>query len=200
MARVWRLDAQWSSNDLTRLPTDMIDVAYGYTTRDTLEQLGGSTDFTALRLIVRSGADDAEHIKEVVREVRDKAERAGLIVLGETVISPGLASRVLAEFALQDRACGQATSVRSLPATAPTPDTARDTSDYAAPPVELTERQVEVLTMVAQGYTYPEIGELLHLSKHTIRYHMREIISQLHFKNRAEIIAFVQQQGLMKEA
>jgi hypothetical protein len=29
---------------------------------------------------------------------------------------------------------------------------------------------------------------------------MREIISQLHFKNRAEIIAFVQQQGLMKEA
>jgi DNA-binding CsgD family transcriptional regulator len=54
--------------------------------------------------------------------------------------------------------------------------------------------------MVAQGYTYPEIGELLHLSKHTIRYHMREIISQLHFKNRAEIIAFVQQQGLMKEA
>jgi DNA-binding NarL/FixJ family response regulator len=122
------------------------------------------------------------------------------VLEGETVISPGLASRVLAEFAHQDRACGQESAVRARAATAPTPDTAHEPSDYAAPPVELTERQVEVLTMVAQGYTYPEIGELLHLSKHTIRYHMREIISQLHFKNRAEIIAFVQQQGLMKEA
>jgi two-component system NarL family response regulator len=64
------------------------------------------------------------------------------------------------------------------------------------PPVDLTERQIEVLSLVAQGYTYQEIGDQLHLSKHTVRYHMREIISQLHLKNRAEIIAFAQHIGL----
>ncbi len=67
------------------------------------------------------------------------------------------------------------------------------------PPVVLSERQIEVLSLVAQGYTYQEIGDMLHLSKHTVRYHMREIISQLHFKNRAEIIAFAQQMGFMQE-
>jgi putative ABC transport system permease protein len=76
-------------NDLTRLPSDMIDVAYGYITRDTLERLGEGTDFTALRLIVHRGADDADHIKEVVREVREKAERAGLMVLDEEIPEPG---------------------------------------------------------------------------------------------------------------
>ncbi|NJN15170.1 MAG: helix-turn-helix transcriptional regulator [Oscillochloris sp.] len=53
----------------------------------------------------------------------------------------------------------------------------------------LSKRQIEVLQLVAEGYTYPEIGERLHLSRPTVRHHMREIISQLHLKSLAEIVA-----------
>lgn len=76
-------------NDLTQLPTDVIDVTYGYIARDTLETLGETTDFTALRLIVRGDTSDEDYIKTVVREVRDKAERAGLTVLNEVIPEPG---------------------------------------------------------------------------------------------------------------
>ncbi len=121
------------------------------------------------------------------------------VIEGEMVISPGLAARVLADFAHHD---GQNVSP---PATAPLshpsslPDDQSPPPAYPVPQIDLTERQIEVLSLVAQGYTYQEIGDTLHLSKHTVRYHMREIISQLHFKNRAEIIAFAQRMGFMQE-
>jgi putative ABC transport system permease protein len=76
-------------SDLTRLPTDMIDVAYGYITRDTLETLGEPTAFTNLRLLVRGDPADEARIKATVREVRTKAERAGLHMLAEEIPEPG---------------------------------------------------------------------------------------------------------------
>ncbi|MFP4441095.1 MAG: FtsX-like permease family protein [Chloroflexaceae bacterium] len=76
-------------SDLTRLPTDMIDVAYGYITRETLETLGEQTAFTTLRLIVRDDVADVVQIKTIVRQVREKAERAGLRVLAEEIPEPG---------------------------------------------------------------------------------------------------------------
>jgi two-component system NarL family response regulator len=122
------------------------------------------------------------------------------VLAGEMVISPGLASRILAEFASQHDGCDQS-STSVLPVSAPASHGVSPPPEAStAPPVELTERQMEVLSMVARGYTYREIGEMLHLSKHTIRYHMREVVSQLHLKNRAEIIAFVQQRGLLRSS
>jgi PAS domain S-box-containing protein len=121
------------------------------------------------------------------------------VLAGEMVISPELASRMLTEFTCQHDGYNQS-SMPAPPTPAPASSSVSPSAEaHAALPVELTERQMEVLSMVAQGYTYQEIGNMLHLSKHTIRYHMREVISQLHFKNRAEIIAFAQQMGLLKE-
>ncbi len=64
------------------------------------------------------------------------------------------------------------------------------------PPAELTGRQLEILTLVAQGLTYPEIGEILHLSEPTIRYHMGQILERLHLENRAQVIAYAARHGL----
>jgi two-component system NarL family response regulator len=61
----------------------------------------------------------------------------------------------------------------------------------------LTVRQSEILTLVAQGLTYPQIGEALHLSEVTVRYHMRQILERLHLKNRAQVIAYAARHGLM---
>ncbi len=55
---------------------------------------------------------------------------------------------------------------------------------------ELSERQLEILTMVAQGHTYKQVGVALNLSERTVKYHMAEIINRLHVSNRAEAIAY----------
>jgi two-component system NarL family response regulator len=68
------------------------------------------------------------------------------------------------------------------------------------PSQDLTARQLEILTLVAQGLTYGQIGEALHLSEPTIRYHMSQILERLHLENRAQVIAYAARHGLGKNA
>jgi DNA-binding NarL/FixJ family response regulator len=102
------------------------------------------------------------------------------LMRGEVPLSPGLAGRVLAEFARQGASVGA-----------------------VGPPLEkerpLTPRQVEVLTLVAQGLTYKEVGAKLFLSEPTIKYHMGEIIERLHLKNRREVIEFARNMKLERK-
>lgn len=64
-------------------------------------------------------------------------------------------------------------------------------------PPELTERQREVLTLVAQGLTYKQVGEKLFLTERAIKYHMGEILARLHLENRAQVIAYAARAGLL---
>jgi two-component system NarL family response regulator len=67
------------------------------------------------------------------------------------------------------------------------------------PKTELTERQREVLTLVAQGSTYKQVGEKLFLTESAIKYHMGEILARLHLQNRAQVIAYAARVGWVKE-
>ena len=60
----------------------------------------------------------------------------------------------------------------------------------------LTERQTEVLKLVASGMTYKEVGRELALSERTVRYHMSEIMDRLHVDNRSQVIAYAGKLGL----
>jgi DNA-binding NarL/FixJ family response regulator len=62
----------------------------------------------------------------------------------------------------------------------------------------LTNRQREVLEMVASGLSYKEVGASLHLSENTVKYHMGEIVRALHLKNRNQAVAFAVSTGLVK--
>ncbi len=90
---------------------------------------------------------------------------------GEVPLSPGLASRVLREFARQS----------SVGESLPNEEEKKET---------LTPRQIEVLTLVAQGLTYKVVGAKLFLSERTIKYHMGEIIERLHLDNRQQVIEY----------
>ncbi|KQL20441.1 response regulator transcription factor [Cytobacillus solani] len=59
----------------------------------------------------------------------------------------------------------------------------------------LTEREREVLRMVADGKTAKEISAILFLSAGTVRNYMSEIISKLHVKNRIEAISIAEEKG-----
>ncbi len=99
------------------------------------------------------------------------------MVQGEVALSPGLASRVLKEFARQGSVSGSLEGV-------------------VRKEEALTPRQVEVLTLIAEGLTYKEVGTKLFLTEHTIKYHMGEIIERLHLENRRQAVEYARRMKL----
>lgn len=60
----------------------------------------------------------------------------------------------------------------------------------------LTDRQMQILEMVAKGVTYKEVGEAIGLTERTVKYHMGRILERLHMENRSQAIAFASLVGL----
>jgi len=67
---------------------------------------------------------------------------------------------------------------------------ALDSSKSASYPGGLTEREVEVLTHLAQGKTNREIARELVLSERTVQRHISNIYTKIHVRNRAEATTF----------
>ncbi|MBL1171480.1 MAG: response regulator transcription factor [Chloroflexi bacterium] len=62
---------------------------------------------------------------------------------------------------------------------------------------ELTEREVEVLRLVAQGESNPQIAELLCITVNTVKTHLKNILSKLQLQNRTQVAAYAVQNGLI---
>jgi predicted ATPase/DNA-binding CsgD family transcriptional regulator len=60
----------------------------------------------------------------------------------------------------------------------------------------LTEREREVVTLIARGLSNGEIADELVLSKRTVEHHMANILSKLGFANRAQIVRWAMENGL----
>lgn len=54
----------------------------------------------------------------------------------------------------------------------------------------LTLRELEVLRLVAQGFSNRRAGDSLSISENTVKYHMKQILDKLHLENRAQVIAW----------
>lgn len=140
-----------------------------------------------VRIVIVTVADDDEHLFEAIKSGaegyllkdmhEDELERTlDAVVAGEPALSPGLARRVLDEFARM---------ARSEPERPPEPEQA------------LTTREGEVLRHVAAGSTNREVGQALHLSEHTVNFHMKNILQKLHMRNRAQAVAYAIRTGLV---
>jgi two-component system response regulator NreC len=68
--------------------------------------------------------------------------------------------------------------------------------DRAAPDV-LSEREAQVLRLVALGFTNEEIGVQLHLSKRTIEVHRANLMSKLELDTRADLVGFALDHSLI---
>lgn len=64
--------------------------------------------------------------------------------------------------------------------------------------VHLTPREMEVLDVVARGYSNAEIGTLLELSLHTVNSHIKNIYRKLAVRSRSEAVFEAVQQGLIQ--
>ncbi len=116
---------------------------------------------------------DADELVEYLHQVEQ----------GIPPFSPGLAAKVLNEFA---RLEAQKTNKADL--------------SKAEPAYRLTPRQREVLSFVSQGFSYKEVGQKIGLSPRTIKYHMAEIMHQLHLEHRSQVLAAAGRMGLDNEA
>jgi DNA-binding NarL/FixJ family response regulator len=87
------------------------------------------------------------------------------------VFSPSLAALVLGEFRALSRRAGDGTSA-------------------------LTEREREVLQLVARGHTYKEIGAELFIAEKTVENHVRNILGKLHLSRRHELVRYAVDHGI----
>lgn len=56
---------------------------------------------------------------------------------------------------------------------------------------ELTDRQLEILSLVTSGLTYKEIGAKLYLTERTVKYHMKQILNKLHLSSRKQAVDYL---------
>lgn len=61
----------------------------------------------------------------------------------------------------------------------------------------LTDRQREILALVAEGKTYKEVGKSLGIKERTIKYHMGKILEYLHLENRSQLIAYASKNRIL---
>jgi len=103
---------------------------------------------------------------------------------GHPPFSAGLADKILHEFA-------------RLPEAQPRQeDKAASTEANLPVQTALSPRQMQILTLVAQGQTYRQVAETICISERTVKYHMAEILESLHLQNRAQVIAYAARMGL----
>ncbi len=100
---------------------------------------------------------------------------------GEAVFTPGLAGLVLGEFRRMAADDGEAVA-------------APQAADRPIP--ELTDRETEVLRLVATGMSYKEIAAELFLSHRTVQNHVQNTLGKLHLHNRVELVRFALARGL----
>jgi len=63
----------------------------------------------------------------------------------------------------------------------------------------LTDREREVLKLIGQGATNREIAQTLIISEHTVKSHLRSILSKLNIRNRQQAAVYAEREGLVAE-
>ncbi len=72
--------------------------------------------------------------------------------------------------------------------------------ESAGPLADLTEREREVLNLVAAGLSNKEVGERLHLSEKTVKHYMTIVMEKLGVRNRTEAALLARESGQAKAA
>ena len=139
----------------------------------------------AVRVLILSASGEQRDVLEAVKagatgylvksasrdELLDAVRR---VALGDTVFTPGLAGLVLGEY----RRLSEVTAD-------PKDDTPR-----------ITERETEVLRLVAKGLSYKQIAERLVLSHRTVQNHVQNTLRKLQLHNRVQLVRYAIEQGL----
>lgn len=159
---------------------------------DLLKQV--KAEFSDIKVVMLTTSDDDEDLFNAIKygasgyllKSTGANELVGMLYelkKGEIPLSPGLAVRILKEFRRKG-----------------TPNTTSYSAEALEelPKGQLTDRQMEILEMVAAGKTYKEVAAKLGLAERTIKYHMGRIINSLHLEKRSQAIAYATQVRMLE--
>nr|WP_290665856.1 response regulator transcription factor [Ardenticatena sp.] len=112
----------------------------------------------------------------------DLADAIRRVAQGQPVLHPHIAMRLMQEFRQE--------SIHMSP----------PSSSAAVPPAfaALTEREIEVLRLVAEGLTNQEIAERLIISTRTVKAHVSHILAKLNLSDRTQAAVYAWREGLMR--
>lgn len=139
-----------------------------------------SAAFPVIRIIMLTASENEDDLMKALKagargyvlkgiSAKELVKVVRTIVAGGTYISPDMANMILFELSQPSE-----------------PD----------PLSELSDREKEILKLVAKGYTNREIGTQIHLSEKTIKHYMSNILQKLHVRSRVEAALLVQKREL----
>jgi DNA-binding NarL/FixJ family response regulator len=124
---------------------------------------------------IRSGAS-AFLLKDV--QPTQLVDAIRIVAAGDALLAPSVTRRLLDKFAL------------SLPSRQPAP----------APLSTLTEREVEVLRLLASGLSNAELSERLFVSEATVKTHVSSLLRKLEVRDRVQAVILAYEAGLVRPA
>jgi len=138
----------------------------------------------AVKVLILSASGEQADVLEAVKAgaigyLVKSASKAELIdavartAAGDAVFTPGLAALVLGEYRRLNEE----------------PEPTREES-------QLTERETEVLRLVAKGLSYKDIAERLFISHRTVQNHVQNTLRKLQLHNRVHLVRYAMEQGL----
>jgi len=141
-----------------------------------------------VRIVILTVSDEDQNLFEAIKSgaqgyLLKKIEPQTLfqtlrgVLEGEAPLSRVMATKLLAEFARQRRAA----------------------SEPRTPTATLTEREKEVLGLLAAGKTNKEIAGALGIAENTVKNHLKNILEKLHLENRVQAATFALREGLLNK-
>ncbi|MFF5369721.1 response regulator [Streptomyces sp. NPDC013187] len=149
--------------------------------------IAADEDLAGVKVLVLTTYETDEHIVEalragasgfLVKDIRpaELLDAIRTVAAGESLLSPGPTSRLIARFLR-------------------TPNTG--TTSAAGGPSGLSERERQVLALVARGLNNPEIADALGLSPLTAKTHVSRIMGKLGARDRAQLVIVAYESGLV---
>ncbi|HEU0130349.1 MAG TPA: response regulator transcription factor [Mycobacteriales bacterium] len=154
---------------------------------EALRRIGADAGLAGVRVLVLTTFELDEYVFEALRlgasgflvkhtQPADLVRAVREVAAGEALLSPSVTRRLIAEFA------SRPTRADVTPASM----------------TVLTEREREVVALVAQGLTNDEIAARLVLSPATARTHVSRAMVKLQARDRAQLVVFAYQSGLVR--
>jgi two-component system NarL family response regulator len=114
-------------------------------------------------------------LKEI--PIEEVADAIRSVWAGQSRISPSMASKLLTEFAAISKASDEKPQM---------------------PAPKLTDREMEVLRLVAQGMNNRDIARTLYISENTVKNHIRNILDKLGLHSRSEAVLYAVRESLIE--
>ncbi|MGW6292840.1 response regulator [Streptomyces sp. NPDC055058] len=143
-----------------------------------------------IRVLVLTTFDLDEYVYEALRagasgfllkdaSAEQLAEAVRIVAAGDALLAPGITRRLIAEFS----------RLAPRPRTPPAQRVA-----------ELTDRETEVLVLIAQGLSNAEIAVRLVVAEQTVKTHVGRILVKLGLRDRTQAAVFAYESGLVRPA